>query len=262
MELTLTRKKAPGAADMTVQGGSVYTWPSAAKPSALLIPAYVREKRAAARTRKQVAAGVGVALAAIGAAVGGAAWLALQSTDALSAAQADRDQVKVQVDALADVAAYYDGIEARRSATLDHLSKDVEHATMLSQVLDSLPDGAEVTSYATRTGDQCSGPNPFEAMNTIGCVEMTATGPTEDTLPQFLRNLDRTDTKNVLLVAPFAANVVNDGGVTPEGAEENPFTFNVTINFTPEALSMKYVPKDQVDDVRAKVQEQSTEETP
>lgn len=223
--------------DVTVPEASrsTYTWPDPAKPSAMLAPLYVREKKALAATKKVVT--VGVVLLVVAVAVGAvAAFLLATSARAdLATAQTARDTAQTRVNNLASIAAYYDGLETRREATENLLITDIEHSEMFQAFRDAMPTGLSLTSYNPTLGAPCPGPNPFIAPDNIGCLAVSGKVRASDDLAALLRNLKKGQAAQFFSEA-FVTSIANEGG--------RGVTFSMNVNYTAQAFSLKYVPSE------------------
>lgn len=211
--------------------GSHYEWPSPAKPSAMLVPTYIRENRALAATKKQVFYGLVAVVAATVLGIVGSFLLNATSQSTLDDAVAARDGVQKQVRDLSPVANYYDGLEKRQAATVALLAGDVQHAALYRQILSALPAGTMLTGYQTALGAPCLSPDPFEPAEAIGCITVTGATDSRAKVAQALTDLQR---------GP-AGDLVAGGFVNSIESEDKTVKFTINVNFTPEALSMKYL---------------------
>lgn len=217
-----------------------HEWPNPAKPSAMLVPTYIRENRALAVTKRKVFYGlVGtVAVTVLGTA---AAFLAsITSQGSLDDARSAQESAQQKVDRLAPIAQYYDGLEQRTQATVALLSNDVRHADLFDFTNSSLPSNTALTSYTTSFGTPCPTGDPFVSVDAIGCITIAAETDSRAKIPATVASMQKAS-KDSLVKGVFV------NGVT---TGDNVVKFTMNLNFTPNALSMKYVPKDEREAMR------------
>lgn len=210
----------------------VHEWPNPAKPSALMVPKYIRENYAVAKTRKKVLAGLAAAAVVSACLVGGSFYLSHSAKSSLEDVQAQQAAAKAEVDRLSPVAAYYDGLEVRRAATVAALGTDLSHAELLGKIIQSLPTGAAITSYATAMDAPCQSPDPFVVPTTtaLGCITFVGTAKTESDVALIVAALSDVVRTEGMLVDPFLSTLdVGDNA-----------RFTINVNFTTEAYSGKY----------------------
>lgn len=200
-------------------------WTSPVKPSARLMPGYVRENRATAAVARKVL--IGFAGCAVVTAVAFAAAFAVnQSAEReLAAAEATRATVNTEIAELAGVETFYTGLEARRGAVSDAVAGQVHYARVLEAVLAARPNKVTIVTLSTTRGETCSGPTPFEKVETLGCLNITGVAPSAEDVSGFVAALNASPSG--LLAQAFA----------PRTDGERTAGFTVTVNFTPAAMT-------------------------
>lgn len=204
-------------------------WPSAAKPSAVLVPRYIRESRALASTRRVSVWAVGLLVCALVLGVAGSFLLAATAKGDLSEAQAARDAKLVEVKKLSKVAAIYDGLDSRRKSVADVMGRDIAYDKILKAIASSLPAGADIAGLTMSVGTACPGPNPFEVTSALGCIQFNGTTRSNAASGRFIDSLN-TDHSG-LLTGAYASSIADSDGTS---------SFTATVNFTPKAYTYKY----------------------
>ena len=78
-------------------------------------------------------------------------------------------------------------------------------------------------------GTPCPGPNPFESVSTLGCIQFSGTTRSNATSGRFIDALNAD--KSGLLTGAIASSI---------SAADGDSTFSATVNFTPKAYTYKY----------------------
>lgn len=223
------------------EGESVYAKTSA-KPSINLIPRYITERRAAERTGRQVMYS-GLAVLGLCVAVVGFSWSqALGAQQDRSDAEFERDTVQQQVDLLKPIADYYDGLVARQSLALETMKPDLDNSKILDGLYAAAGTGTSIESVDLSKAPPCPGSNPFSITPALGCVTLTAKSNDLAATTGFLTALNA---DSDLFSSAFSADM--GGGENSDG------TYTVTVNYSAEALSMRFVPEDQREQVKADI---------
>lgn len=247
MALTLKKTKSPAAEDQVdgatpapvpsqaPSAGAGSVWESASKPSAFLVPRYITEKRALAKTIRSVMYSLLALLGVMVLATSGVFLWAQSAVSAADEAKGAQDRAQQEVRALNPIADYYDGLSARKTETQTLLSTDVLHAELLKLVRNAMPAGAVLESYTTSFGAPCPSPNPFSAAQAIGCINgaMTASDPSRastELIDSFYKDKSLTDVTNDMFVKSVADEAVS-------------FSVNISLG----ALSLRYIDKESFD---------------
>ena len=127
------------------------------------------------------------------------------------------------------------------------VSNDVRHADLFDFANSSLPSNTALTSYTTAFGTPCPTGDPFVAVDAIGCITIAAEADSRSKVAATLAAVTKASDDSLVKGAFVNAVTSDDQGVK----------FTMNLNFTPKALSMKYIPKDQ----REAMQNQQTEQT-
>lgn len=147
----------------------------------------------------------------------------------LAKEQAINADTKKQVEALQPVAKYYDDFVISQGAASAVLSKDIVWSKIQDQLAAALPEGSKITNEATRYGQVCASPTPFEPSSTIGCVSLDVTVPSYAALGTLIDNLDQ---KSESISDPYVTTTSN--------ADEVGVTAAITFNFNATVVSTKY----------------------
>lgn len=243
-------KAAKTAKTKSVSPGSA-AWPGPGKPSAVLVPRFVRERRAAAATMRSTVFGLLVL---------GLILVSALSFVFLRAQGAESDKILAEtaaqgaqknVDALQPVADYYDGLVSRQTSAVDALKGDLDNSRLLDTVLEiASATNATVTAYSASTASTvCQGPNPFTTPASMGCLQI---GVTVDGNAAGASFVDALNEREDLFNSAFATGFTKANG---------PTDLQVTVNYDTDALSLRYVPKAQRDQVRADALAAATQAT-
>lgn len=216
---------------------------TAEKPSALLIPSYIRERRAAAQTGKQVKtafAGVAVLCAA---AFGLTFFQAHQAKSDVDDAFRSHSEINSQLAELQPVRLFTEGAAYRQAAVVDAYKGDLDLNSLFGQ-LQGATRGTNVTlrSVSLSPLTSCAGPDAFAPSQVIGCVSVTARAASRVDAATFVANLNAAESG---LTAAFAQNYGSAGGGTSRDE------FSVTVNYTSDVLSMHFVPEEMQEQVKA-----------
>jgi hypothetical protein len=211
-------------------GAGVYEWPDPRKPSAFLVPTYVRENLAAAKTsRVTVTTVVAVSVAAV-LGVGGAFILNMTADMAQTKVETQQAKLQSQVDGLKPIADYYDGLEERNKNTQTLLSADLEHDVLYKSAVGAFGPGTEISSYTTSVGTPCPGGNAFSPEPALGCLNITGRTTSQAAVAQAISSFNAPEMA-AMFDDPFVASISND---------DNGVQFTLTVNFNSQALSGKY----------------------
>ena len=213
---------------------TTYQWPDPAKPSAMLVPPYIRHKRANEKTYRTMSVTVLSTVALVVLASIASAGLALQSSSNLDTAKADQAKAQIQIDKYAEVAAYYDGLTARQTSLEEKLSGDISYYDLASKVIGAIPSGIKMNSLETMPGAPCPGPNPFVSESVQGCIKVSGKAVDTTTVGDFVASLAALSESSAL-VEPFVSALSSQTG--------GDMNFQVSINYTPDALTNRFVPE-------------------
>lgn len=222
---------------------SARAWPGPSKPSAVLVPRYVRERRAAQRTARTVVFGLlGVALLVVSG-LGYSFISAKTAENDRDVAISNQAGAQSRVDALSPIAAYYDGLIARQANAVAVMQRDLD----LSRVSNAIYATASranvvVTSInITTTSQPCEGSNPFEASLSMGCLNVTIAAPNSVAVGNFV---DALNADEALFNQAFATNLAVSGDTDAT---------SVDVNYSVEALSLRYVPEAQHEKAKSQI---------
>lgn len=225
-------------------------WVDGSKPAANLVPTYVRHRRAEQATlRKGYFAVLATALLVV--LVTGVAFvLRATSEGTRQEAVAERAVAAKQVTALQPIATYYDGLVARQQAMVSMMGRDLDYSRLNEAIFTaSGGTGVTVETISESGAPVCSGPSPFSPAPAMGCVTITARAPSPVAAATFISNLNR---KAPLIGSAFSTGFAGDQQtVSAPSGDRSGSEITVTVNYTSQALTMRYVPKEQQAQVRA-----------
>lgn len=214
--------------------GDTYAWPDPAKPTASFVPKYTRDLRGNANVRRYTFWGVvSTAIVLVTAAIMSTAFAIKASSDR-DAAQSDLDSANAAVAVYGPIANYYDGLTSRQTALETELGSDIAYGRLLSSVTGAAPQGVEIGDIEIANGAPCASPDPFTAEPLLGCLTVTGAAPAESSVLAYLTALKSLDPSTDHLVQAYLKSLGSDGG-------EAGFGFSITINYTPGALSNKWL---------------------
>ncbi|HEX9089516.1 MAG TPA: hypothetical protein VF867_18645 [Arthrobacter sp.] len=221
-------EKAPKAVDAAPAEAA---WPSAIRPSAVLLPAKVAGRRLYQRAvkRSMVALGAAVAILAviyIPVAAGSASAQA-NLDDAQSAEATHRSYLAAN----APVKDYFDGFVTRRQAVAEALVKDVSFSSVVLAIKDANRSGvtfseirASPKTAKTTTGDL------FAPSTAIGYLTLSGIAPSEAGVMELIGSL--AESKG-LLTDPY---------LTVSGATRGGTSFTISVGYTEKAFTFKGEP--------------------
>lgn len=207
-------------------------WPSAVRPSAMLLPAKVAGRRLKQRAVKR-------SLLATGAAALILAVIYVPVAAGTSSAQAKLQQSQAAVEehrsflaANADTQNYFDGFILRRQAVAEALVKDVAYSSVVQAINDANKIGATFTeihiipkSTTPTTGEL------FVPSKAVGYLEVSGVAPTEAAVSELIGAL--VDSKDGL---------ITDSYLTQSGVARGGTTFKISVGYTEKAMSFKGEP--------------------
>lgn len=210
----------------------------ASKPSVNLVPRYITDRRAAKKTTRQM---MYTTLVVFGLVVFATlfAWsLALKAESTQSEAEFQQAEAQRNVDTLRPIADYYDGLVSRKNAAADMMRYELDHGRIMTGIQRAAGSGVQIRSVTMEGSVPCAGPNPFVVEPALGCLTLTASSPNMANATGFVDALNSSDG---LFSAAFAS-------AYGQGDDD---AFNVTVNYSTDALSLRFVPKAEWDQARA-----------
>lgn len=224
---------------------SQYPAYSAFKPAASLLPAYVRERRVNDKTmRVSIYSSLGV-LALILAAVGSTFFLALNAQGDRNDAQNDRQAAQVEADRLKPISSYYDGLKERQRLATTAMQSDLDRAKILKQIYSAAQGKVGVSQVELNGQPPCQGPDPFVKIPALGCVNLTVSGSGSD-VAGFVDALNEIP----MFSAAYSSSMFGGDKAGDTGTP-------VTVNYSSDALTMRFVPDSERDQTRATIESQS-----
>ena len=214
-------------------GQPLYQWPDPAKPSAVLVPSLVREHRIQRRTRKTVLAVVATAVTGSILAAGGSVWWASTAATERGQAQAEVVAAKAEVAKYMPIATYYDDLWMRKEALNAELAGDIAFSEVTKTVMEATPKYVELTRIGVMPGAPCASPDPFEPTATLGCIQISAAASKHYTPAVFVKKLNDLPESSGLVDA-FAGSL---------SATNGQLTFSVSVNYTDQVLTHRFVPE-------------------
>lgn len=217
-----TGKARPDASEREV------TWPSAVKPSLVLLPA----KAKGARTRRKAIRGaIIMSVGILGITVIGYISVAAASAVAQGGLETEMAKTAGHQKILEDnkpVQDFYDGLIQQREAAVTALAPDVSNANILKAVNDANTVGATFASI-TKLADPgaCSSVDPFTPSIAVGCLQISGTAPSISAIGELV---GRMSASTEMLTAPYVSE-----STVSEGAA----AFKLSVGYTDKAFSNK-----------------------
>lgn len=222
---------------------SEYPKYSAFKPAASLIPAYIRERRVNDKTmRITIYSCLGV-LALVLAAVGSTFFLALSAQGDRNDAQNDRQAAQVEADRLKPISVYYDGLKERQDLATNAMRSDLDRAKILNSIYSAARGKVSIDQVELSGQPPCQGPDPFVSIPALGCVDLTVSGSGSD-VGSFVDTLNEAK----MFSAAYSSSMF--GGSRSDGV-------SVTVNYSSDALTMRFVPESEKAETRASIESQA-----
>lgn len=214
---------------------------SAVKPKPNLVPRYVRERRAADRTMRITFYAI-IALVAllVGGVIAGF-FYAQGEKSKLDDTLSTQTQVQNEVTRLQPIADYYDGLVQRQELASSTMQNDLDHPRLLDGLYAAARGNATITAVTLAPSAPCPGPNPFEAISALGCINITAEATSPAGAADFVEALNSNEE-------------LFSGAFTPSFAGGEGATTSVTVNYDADALSMRFVPEERRAEVKAAVE--------
>lgn len=208
---------------------SEMTWTSPVRPSAFLLPNYIRHRRAMKRAKRVTGTfalwGVLVILLL---SVGSFA-LAMMAGQEQKEADIAFEESRLELRELSVASTFFNGLDERQSRVTEMLSAEVDYAKVLGGVASALPAGSSLNGFTTKFGQPCATPDPFNMVEAIGCIEFTAT---VDSLSAAARMLDAANNN--------PSDFVNSFVVTSTSSSGERYTLVGTANFTADAFVYRF----------------------
>lgn len=217
---------------------------SAVKPAASLLPSYIRERRVNDATMRLAIFGCLGVLALVLVSVGATFFMALGAQSERDDAQNNRQAAQVEADRLKPIANYYDGLKQRQDLATRAMATDLDRAGVIDKIYASARGKVSVDQVEMSGQPPCQGPDPFDSIPALGCVNLTVTGSGTD-VAKFVDTLNDVD----MFSAAYSASMF--GG---NGANGVP----VTVNYSADALTMRFVPEDQRETTRMNIEQQAS----
>lgn len=226
-------------------------WVDPAKPSALLLPSYIVDRHAAAKTARAMKT---ITIAVVVLLVLASAfffWTGQQAAKRAEAAAAEKNEAQTAVSQLTGISEYFDGIVDRKDAIAAQMRDELDYSAILGELNRLAGKSVQVSAATLQTQPPCQGPNPFEAQPALGCMSITVTASNEQAVLDFVDNIN---TAGELINSAFAGgSTAAAAGATATAATGSQETegksseakVNVTFNYVAEALSLRHVPEDQ-----------------
>lgn len=245
-----SRSAGPDRVPEVAGAGTLLT--PAAKPSAWLVPRYIVEREKAKKTLSRVTIGSAVAVLAIGAATLGTLLMAHSAQNDLEEAQATQAAAQARVDELAPVVAYFDELERRQVIAISALRKDLDIAGIFASLDEaaSVAQGSSVSTTSLSSGTACQGGEVFARVVSLGCLGLDMEAASARAIGSYVSALTEDETS--LVDDAFTTSIIDDG---------NSATSQVTVNFTPQSLSLRYVPESMREQVLAEVSSSASTDT-
>lgn len=220
-------------------------WPDPSVPSKGLLPKSLVAKREVRKftVRTGIIGFVIVAVAATG-------WGAVASSAAAAASdQAQQEQqngaLQSSITQMRVTDQQVRGLNTQRQNIAVALQNDVIYSAVISDVRAAAPRGVVIDSIKPALGTVCPGPDPFNAKPAIGCLSISGAAPSVSAVSSYVQNLldlSNDPAKPAWLVDPFASSATAGGDITGGTGVKSGVVvrFTLTVNFTPQALSLKY----------------------
>lgn len=219
------------------------TWPDPSVTSKGLLPKSLVAKREVRQfaVRSGVIGLVVVAAAALG--WGALSASAASAESAQHAQEAQNGTLGTSVGSLKAIDVQLKAFDAQRANVAVALQNDVTYSAVVKAARATAPKSVALTAIASQFGTVCPGPDPFNAKPAIGCLTLSGSAATVDDVTLYTQNIIKLSddpTKTAWLVDPYATTASSGSAVTAAGGTVGKVQFTLTVNFTPEALSMKY----------------------
>lgn len=211
---------------------------SAVKPKPNLTPRYVRERRAADKTmRITFWAIIGLVALLVGGVIA-TMFYALDAKGSLDDTLNTQTQVQNEVTRLQPVADYYDGLVQRQELASTTMQDDLDYTKLIDGLYAAARGNAEITAVTVAPSAPCPGPNPFEAIPALGCINVTANASGPAGAAGFVEALN-------------ANSALFSGAFTPTFSAEGDTPTTLTVNYDADALSLRFVPQERQAEVKA-----------
>lgn len=208
-----------------------FDYESAYRPQPLMVPNYLSHRRAMKASKDKAArilvwGLLVVAIVSLGAF--GLRYIAsVQQNEAVAEKTAATDELKKY----AGFSSFFDGLDLRENKVKDRLTSEVNYAKVVGAINSALPGGATIEALQTRFGQSCAGPNPFEASESIGCVDFTITVTDASQLQTFLARANAEGSGEVnSFIINSSDRAKGSGDITATG----------TANFTPKVFTFRF----------------------
>lgn len=218
-------------------------WPDPAlTPKGLLPKSLVAQREVKKFTMRS---GI-IALVVLAAAGLGWGALSASTASAVSAQETQEAQnatIGLSVGSLRAIDVQLKAFDAQRANIAAALKNDVSYSAVVIAARAQAPKGVTLTAIASQFGTVCPGPDPFHPKEAIGCLTLGGSAPTVDDVTAYTQNLLKLSAdpkKPALLVDPYATTASSGVAADPTTGSAGKVQFTVTVNFTKEALSMKY----------------------
>ncbi len=221
---------------------------SAVKPKPNLAPRYVRDRRAADKTLRIVFWAMIGLFGLLVAGVIASLFFALGAKESLDDSLNTQKQVQNEVSRLGPIADYYDGLVQRQELASSTMQNDLDHPKLLEELYSAARGHVEVLSVTMAPSAPCPGPNPFETTPALGCINLTVSANNPAGAAAFVEALNSNPT-------------LFSDAFTPTFASSEGTPANVTVNYSSNALSMRFVPADRRDEVKAAAEEAASRAT-
>ena len=222
------------------------SWPDPSATSKGLLPKSLVAKREVRQftIRSGVIGLVVVAAAALGWGAMSASAASVES--AQHAQEAQNGALGGSVSRLKAIDVQLKAFDAQRANIAVALQNDVTYSAVVKAARAAAPRNVALTAIASQFGTVCPGPDPFNAKPAIGCLTLSGSASTVDDVTAYTQNIIKLSDdpkKTAWLVDPYATTASSGSSgsaVTAAGGAVGKVQFTLTVNFTPEALSMKY----------------------
>lgn len=203
----------------------------------LLPPDVIEVVAVQAVKRKVLAAGVGL-LAIVAVLYGGQIALIASANSDLSAAKGVTADLSREMASLAPVKAFYGSVDANQKTITSTMKNEVLYSAVFSSLEEVTPRGVSLTNVniasvgapttTAAAGTPCPGPDPFNPVASVGCVNITGTADSRDAIGSFLTSLDGAK----MFASPYvSATTANENGEV---------SFTATVGLTEEVYSHRY----------------------
>ena len=229
-------------------------WISPVKPSADLLPRYIRARQKAQRTARVITV---LAVAGLAAALAASAWAWLQQDSAYTYAkeQQQLEQTsRAEVSRLQPVAAYYDGLRERQDAVVAKMKDELDYARMLRELSTAAEGKATIESVTLAPQAPCPGPNPFAVAQDLGCLTVNVSSDNPAEAARFVGSLDAS--------SDLWGSAYTTSSLVPTENSAGQVRYAVTVNYTAAALTLRHVPQDLKEQVLAEAQAGTGATTP